>query len=471
MIRRMVAVVVALVAVVPAVLDRSRPAAQAAHFGELVNAPTPFGRSTERLSSFWYCPALPSRSSDRASVRVLNPGITDLSGTITIWENERPEPTLVPITVPAGASKSVDVAATRPGDVDAAMIEVVGGEVFVEASVRVGANSTSAPCASSVSDTWSFADGSTEVDATYRLAVFNPFPTDTVVDVDVITEDGVESGGAGRGVVVSGRSMRVINVNEQSRRSSLASVVVRARGSKVVVGRLLTFNNNDRKGLVAGVASAGQAPLWWFAGGGTDTNVSEQLVILNSNSDRAELELSVFPINPAAVPEQAASKLVQQVSVSPNSSLIVPVAIEGLPKGPLALEVRSTNDVAVVVERVVNERTNTSRRTSAVAGSPVLAQRWYLVEGPASSAIADEQLAIVNPSGSATKVTVRQLVPGGERVVLEQDLAPGEVARVILTSVSAADVVSLYVRADSPIVVERKRNTAGAPWSLAIPIL
>ncbi|MCU1345352.1 MAG: hypothetical protein JWL70_1618 [Acidimicrobiia bacterium] len=476
-----VVVVLLLVLLIPALIERGRSSAKAAGFGELLHEPLPFGRVAERISSSWFCAALPSGTGDKGLLRVLNPGIADLSGTVTIWENERPDATKVAIVVPAGSSKVVDVSSARPGDVNAAMVEMIGGEVFVESTVKTGPTTVTASCASNVANTWSFVEGSTELNTNYRLAIFNPLPADTVVDIDTITQDqgngaaGFAAGGAGKGVVVNGRSLKVISVNEQARRAGRVSVVVRSRGGKVVVGRLLSLNTSTRQGLIAGVASAGDSTSWWWAGAemGTGTNApTEQVVIANPSEDRAELDLSIYPATPPADP---ATQLVKQVSIPPQSVISVDISgTAGLPPGPHAIELESSNGVPVVAERVVDERTRTTRRVSAVAGSPVLAKQWYLVEGAATtpaSGVADEEIAVMNPTSAAVKVSVRQVVPGGSRVLSEVDVAPGVPTRIKLAGVSATEVVSLFVRADTPIVVERRRLTSGAPWSLAIPVL
>lgn len=472
--RRLAVLALVLVALlIPAVVDRGGTTAHAVQFGEMLHEPLPFGRVSERISSTWFCPALPARTGEKGTVRVLNPGIGDLTGTVTIWENERPEPTKVAITVPAGSSKLVDVSAANPGDVNAAMVEMIGGEVYVESTVKVGASTVAASCASSVASTWSFAEGSTDLNTTYRLAIFNPLPGDTVVDVDTITDDdGFTAGGAGKGVVVEGQSLRVINVNEQARRAGRVSLTVRSRGGNVVVGRLLTLNTSARQGLIAGVATAGDSSSLWWAGGDIATGASEQVLVMNANEDRAELDLSIYPATP---PSDPATQLVRQVSVPPQSVVSVDISgIAGLPAGAHSLELESTNGVPVVAERVIDEKTKTARRISAVAGSPVVAQRWYLVEGAATtpaSAVADEEVAVMNPTSTPVKVSVRQVVPGGSRVLSEVDVAPGVPARIKLSGVSATEVVSLFIRADTPIVVERRRLTTNAPWSLAIPVL
>lgn len=461
----------ALVAAVAA--DQARPDPQLAQFGNRLGLPGPAVRVDPRLSSTWYCPGVPARQSGDGVVSILNPGIEPVAATVTVFENEVVDTTSTSLTVPPGQVVRVDLATVRPSDMDAVLVEAVGGEVVVEQRARTTAGEGGSACASDVARQWFFADGSTDdgpdgAGASYRLTVFNPFAADAVVDITYLTPDGPKSAQDTEALVVPGRTLQVINLNEAIRRESQLSVVASTRSGSVVIGRVLAFDGSGaRQGLLANVASPTLSTSWWFPGGGIDTGITERIVLANPGEDRAEVELSVYLADPGS-----GSTVPLAVSVPPLTSVVVDVAsVQGMVAGPHAIGVSSLNGVEVMAERVVDDASGETPRTSAVVGAHTTATQWYLAEGVASSAIDAEVVAVANPTGSPVSVEIRQIVPGGaSREVAVVELGPAAVARVPLTDVSDAEVVTLWVRADTPIVVERRLRD-GVPWTMAVPAL
>ena len=471
--RRAVVLALVLVALlIPAVIDRGGTTADAVQFGELLHEPVPFGRVSERISSSWFCPALPARSGEKGSVRVLNPGIADLTGTVTIWENERPEPIRLPISVAPGSSKSVDIIAANPGDVNTAMVEMVGGEVYVESTVKVGASTVAAYHArrarpalgrsskdrptSTPPIGWRY---STRFPAT-PWWMWTPSPTRTA------SRPGARQGSGGKRPESEG------DKRERAGPPGRAlSLVVRSRGGNVVVGRLLALNTTTRQGLIAGVATAGDASSLWWAGGDTATGAAEQVLVLNANEDRAELDLSIYP---ATAPTNPATQLVRQVSVPPQSVVAVDIsgiAAAGRPARPGVGVNQRSQGGGRAGDRRKDQGGAPGERGGRVPGGGaalVLGGRRRHCTGfgrGRRGGGGDE------PTSTAVKVSVRQVVPGGSRVLSEVDVAPGVPARIKLSGVSATEVLSLFVRADTPIVVERRRLREQRTVVVGYPVL
>lgn len=471
--RRWLALLVPAALVGAVVADQGRPEPAPAQFGSRLGLPGPAVRVDPRLSSTWYCPGAPARAAGDGTISILNPGLDPVVTTLTVFENEVAETAATTVTVPPGEVLGIDLFELRPSDMNAVLVEAVGGEVVVEQQIRTSIGIGGSACASDVATNWYFAEGSTDdapdgAGASYRLMVFNPFVADAVVDVSYVTPEGPAFAQDTEAMVIPGRSLRVINLNEAIRREAQLAVAVATRSGSVVIGRLLTYDGTgSRQGVLASVASPTLATTWWFPGGGVDDGVTERVVISNPNEDRAELELNVYPADPGAgVPVPLA------VSVAPASSVVIDAAsIQGMVPGPHAVQVESLNGVAVMAERVVDDSSGEFRRSSAVVGAHTTSTQWYLGFGASSAAIDGQVLAVANPTGTPVTVEIRQLVAGGaSREVAVVELGPAAMARVSLGEVTDASVVALWVRADTPVVVERKLRD-GVPWAMAVPAL
>ena len=117
-----------------------------------------------------------------------------------------------------------------------------------------------APCSTFSSDTWYFPAVVTTRDATARLTLFNPFPGDASVDIEVAFDTGVRQPTALSGLVVPAGTTRVVDLGEQVQRREQFSVTVETRSGGVVAELAQRF---DGSGDVADQRDCG-----WFPGAG-----------------------------------------------------------------------------------------------------------------------------------------------------------------------------------------------------------
>ena len=152
----------------------------------------PVGADEDAVASTWYCAGGTAGAGGAADhlVVVTNVGGTPVSGRVQAFPvNADPGPPAA-FEVPAGGRRALRVGDLVVADHAAALVEMRGGPVFVEHEVRGPTGHDLSRCASRPSSSWYFPWGQTTLGSTLRLALFNPFPGDAVVDVTFDTEDG-----------------------------------------------------------------------------------------------------------------------------------------------------------------------------------------------------------------------------------------------------------------------------------------
>lgn len=474
--RRLAALaVVAAVAIAGNLVDRTPPEQASAVFGIETTSEMPIAPVGDALTTAWFCPGVPAPADGTAGgvVSVLNPADVPLQGQLTFVPSEG-----------AAVVQPLEVApftrlAVRPSDVArapvvAVLVEVYGTNAVVEQTATSEAGLSTTACASAAGTTWYAADGATTVDASSALVVFNPFPDDASVTVTFATEEGPRTPQSLRNYVVPARSVRVIDVDETVLRNTLVSSTVTAGSGRVVVGRLQTYNQPPRRGLVAGLVSPYAGTDWWFANGRKGAGIAERVVLYNPTEDEATVDITVFPSEAAAEPVAPIS-----VTLAPTSSQVVDIAAnEAVPEGVHSILVAST-DVPIVAERSFDLTGEGRQATTDQVGSPLIASSWYSVTGAPDGG--GSTLTVANPTGEDTSFTVFVLGTAGATPLPSADgiaLPRAGTVRVDLTEAGVAGA-PLLVQADpanarAALVVERfvtpGPDAPGATSYLAIPV-
>ncbi|MBA2437219.1 MAG: hypothetical protein H0V52_02570, partial [Acidimicrobiia bacterium] len=261
--------IVVLVAVLAgmALLDVADPTP--APFGAAGAFAMPTADDPSSLSSTWFCAASANVDEGASGLEVLvaNYGDEPRSGTVT-WMPEGSEPVLRPIEIPAHDGLVLDADEAVEAGAVSAVVELDGGGVAVEHAVTAGSRRSVAPCASSASDRWYLANGSTARDADQVLVLFNPFPADAVVDVAFATDQGRDQPEALQGLPVPAGSTTRISVGEFVRRREVTATTVSTRTGRLVVDRLQRFDASvGRSGLSLALAAPAPAEVWTFPAG------------------------------------------------------------------------------------------------------------------------------------------------------------------------------------------------------------
>jgi hypothetical protein len=444
---------VALAALVGAVaadrLDRpARPVALAA--AEPPGGPTmaPAGAT----SAAWYCPGGPLATIDQADVTVslANTTARPLDARFTALPAGSGDPVERIIQVPALDSTTVRLADLLDGTTPAGASIVGPGGLVAQQSIKTPEGAAVGPCASSASDRWYTAIGSTAAGTNLYVPLLNPFPDDAIVGLSFATDQGRAVPGDLQGVVVPGRSLKVVDIGEHVRRRDGVSVEVVARRGRLVAGRNFRKGNGSSTAL----AAPSPAPTWYIPGGVRTEGVTNRLVVANpSDQDvevSVELRLQEGVIEPftLAVPAQDRAEL----------NLDDPRVPRGI---PYAIAARSLEEVPIVAERSTESRAG----RSDVLGGRDPDRAWVAVVGGPRG---QDGLAIYNAGEGQAEVTVTPL--DGDGVPLTGGnlrVDPGVRGSLRLDDKLPGKGAAVLVESNQPLVVERDSGD-GAPTQGAV---
>lgn len=424
----------------------------------------PVAAPTSALSSTWFC-AGGTASPDPvdgivadAAVTVANAGEEARNGTITVVPVEG-EAKTVPLQVGARTRARVLLRDVVAAPYAAALVELDGGDVVVDQDVSGPLGISTAPCASSASDRWYLAEGSTAREDSMRLAIYNPFPEDAIVDLSFATDQGRAVPSAFTGLVVKGGRLQVVKVEDHVRRRNNVAVTAVARSGRIVVDRLQL-----RGGAVKGISLALAAPrpetTWTFPEGLVSDGLAERFHVYNPTGKEAQVSLELRLAEGTAEPFD--------LTVPPRERVtIVASEEERVPRGVgHAATVLSLNGVPVVAERSI-AATAPAERTgiSDALGIPSAAERWVLAAGSATATL-DEWVVVVNPGPKDAVLSVRGLASGQFQAIEGLQgvaLAAGRRTAIRLTDHAARADLSLLVTSSAPVVVERGVYAVGTP--------
>lgn len=328
----------------------------------------------DALASTWYCAAGTGDQGGMAdhSVTVFNPADRAVGVTITVYGGllassspttaEAPDAAPVPGTAPAPGARSFQLAAhdrveLRLGRVVsaplvAALVEAAGGPVAVEHRV-VGPHGVDVgPCASATAPVWHLASGATTRDAREVVVLFNPFPTDAIVDIAFATDAGSREPVRFQGFPVAAGTVVGVNIGDDVAREPQVSATLRTRIGRVVVERLQEFDGSlGTEGLALGLGVPRASTTWAFADGGIAEGRTERIVVYNPGGKRADVEVRVLPTTdePGPVPQPF------RLSIRSGGFTVVDYGAEErvAPGVEHATVVRATNGEPVVAERAL----------------------------------------------------------------------------------------------------------------------
>lgn len=201
------------------------------------------------------------------------------------------------LDIPAGASIDVHVA-DHSDDPDAAtMVESFADGIVVEQGIDAPDRDDFevVPCATQASSTWYFPAGSTLRGSTQWLAILNPFSGDAVVDVQLLTSDGVRRPSALQSLSVAARSRSVVLVNEHADRKTIVGVIVRVRdGRRVIAQQTIVHENVEgRSGVSTSIGATRPATRATFVTGIRQGRSQRLLFIMNPQPVPTEVDIQL----------------------------------------------------------------------------------------------------------------------------------------------------------------------------------
>ncbi len=433
------------------------------------------------LGSTWYCAAGTATGTAQGEaeqyLHMANASSAPVHGRLTVYPSEG-APVTSAVDIAALARADVRVSDLVRAPYASVLAEFDGGEVAVQHELLGPTGRSVSACASGPAATWYFPNATTRSGAKLLLTLFNPFPTDAVVDLSFEAEDGARTPQAFQGLVVPGGKVTTIDVGEVvTLRQELATNVT-VRSGRVVAEQLQIIG--DAEGFPPGVAAMLGAPsaepVWIFPDGVGADAYQERFVLFNPTDSEAQVDVEVLLDDP----ETNGVAEPFEVSVPPRRYTSIDVFGDGrVPVGVAhAAVVRTRNDVPVVAQRViVGQQGSAQRGVGYTLGSPVVAGRWLapLATLPGVSGAA---LIVFNPSPTDT-VTFSARVFGGGRYETVEGLDGATVpplGRVIVDVGGGGfgfDGPGLEIETDGALVAESRFGFANGndlSYLIAIPV-
>lgn len=187
-------------------------------------------------SSAWFCAGATGTGGNAVTDMIMtNPTPKAVTGTVTTVST-----TAVPVSTVVGVPAETQIGVATPATTGPSASTVVfgGGGLGVTQTVNGPLGISAAPCASTTSSHWYFADGSTDGGNTLSLSLFNPAATVAVVDVTFVTSTGLVAPPAYQGIDVPADSLVVENIGDHVQNNPDVATTVASLSGAVVAAEL-----------------------------------------------------------------------------------------------------------------------------------------------------------------------------------------------------------------------------------------
>lgn len=456
----MLVLVVALL--VAAIAVERRPDGEPGVPAAAAVAAVPTASRPGSLGSTWFCAAGTATGDENGEaeqvLHIANASEASMRGRLTAYPSEGASVTrdieLAPL-----ARQAVRVSDLVRAPFASVLAEFDAGEVAVQHELVGPSGRSLSACASAPASGWYFPQATTRAGAKLLLTLFNPFPTDAVVDVTFEAEDGARTPQPYQGLVVEGGRVTTLDVSEVVTLRQELATAVSVRSGRVITEQTLIVT--DAEGLPPSLAAMLGAPrpesIWLFPDGIGADAYEERFVLYNPDDQTAEVDVEVLLDDP----ETNGIAEPFEVSVQPRRYAIVDVFGDGrVPVGVAhAAVVRVRNDVPVVAQRVVVGTEGSAQRgVGYTLGSPVVAGRWLAPVGslPGASGAA---VILYNPSPTES-LTFSARVFGGSRFEIIEGLDGATLAPLGRLVIDVGpdgrgfESPALEIESDAPLVAE-----------------
>lgn len=386
--RRMPAVVLIVAAFAAiVVVSRDRIAADAPTFSVSASGWMPAAPPPDGVTETWFCPGVPATGADDVGGEIVIANRADerLVGTALLM-NEAGDNRRLDIEIEQYGIVRLDLDATLPGEMVAAVVEIEGGGAIVEQWSLHPSGDSHAACANATSDTWYLADGFTVEGSLDQIVLANPYEQTVVANLSFATREGPRQPASYRGLTIEPRSVRVIDLGAPgagAQSEPLLAVSVETARGRLVVGRSQRFLGGGRLGTQVTLAQPALRNQWWFANGSRGDGTSGEYTIYNPTDESVEVDILFLGIESPLVLDPVEVPARQVVTIDPST-----YDIGDLPAGRhAAVFATSTNQSSIVVERAVTQTDGDRVGTTVAPGAPprqdgYLATTWHVASGP-----------------------------------------------------------------------------------------
>ena len=441
-----------------ALVDRfvDRPITKLAAAANDAGTAGPLASAQDSGSSLWFCPSGESADGADTIITIVNPTNQAGTGSVSFLGNAGQRAT-ANVQIGAYARLDVRAAETLSATGVGAIVEVNVGGLGVEQKVIRGGQTYGATCATSTSNAWYFADGTTTLGASSVLSVLNPFGEDAVLDISFVTERGAARPNDLQGFLVPASSMRRIDIGAYVRRRSQVSTVLKARVGRVAVDQT-TSPDGARFSIVNGAPTLGSS--WYFPAGRTNGVLRERYVLFNPTARDVSAQIDVVVEGGEVEPFELDVPARSRVDLIPNEE-------SRIARDADYSVVVATDSPSLVVQRTLRASGIYRAGFATTLGSRRSAAAW-LIPDVVASATRDDTISILNPTDTPTAVSLI-LNSGGEGDIASSDSATGDVVSVDgKAPVALAGAENLLVKGSSRVTVRLSDFAAVASGSLVI---
>ena len=391
-----------------------------------------------------FCPP-PPRSAESATSLVLGT-LSDEAVPVGTGAEDRVE-------LPAGRTLMMKAETSR--DLVGYGAEVLGSAVtsFTGKVAGLGA----ARCSRSASPRWFFAEGSSALGAEQRFVIYNPFPDEAVVGIDLFTPAGPQgNANLSEGIAVPAGETVVIELNEFIRQQRFVAASIVANRGRVIAWRALQVSSEDRpEGVQFSLGATTPWHEWFFPEGAVADGYDERVSLFNPTDEEAVATVSLVTGEQTLQPP----KLVEVV-VPPQTLQPLPLReyVGGSDKqaGGVAVVVRTTSG-RLVAERTVYYDSTELTGVASEVGSARTATEWFV--GPSVASPDTDSVVLLNPGAEEATVSLSLRRPGSDPLeparLQEIAIKAGTRLKIPLGEWTRGATLAVVVTSDRGIVVER----------------
>ena len=473
-----VPILVALIAIVAAaiVFDNRESSSQAGAVraaGAAAGASVP---SENSLSTSWYCAEGTSTPDGRADETVLIASVADTASeaTVTVMPGGEAAPVSRTVRLDPREEKRVRVADVLATPEPAVVVEVVGGQAVVAHELVANGDLATEPCARGAASDWYFADGTTLKGAQQYLVLFDPFGDDAIVDVSLVTDDGVQEPDALQAISVPRRSRVTIPMSDLVPRQRSVAVHVHARTGRVVAERTQIFDGTAsdgevvRQGIAVSLGALSPRREWYFPYGTTLEGAIGEIAIANFGALPTTVEVNVMLDGDQSLAPQQSDIPAHSVTTVDVGSLVP--ADQRYAVTVIARDAEGDTGPVVAEMLASWPSSSSSPGVAAALGSTRLAERWVIAL-PAGDV--EGIITVVNPGTAPLTATLLVYDAGdttGPPSAPERAIEAGRFALFDLVDVGAGGDHVLVVTSDRPVAVGATfTGPGGADITPAIP--
>lgn len=339
-------------------------------------------------------------------------------------------------------------------------VSVVGYDAPVTAGAAFGFpfGTGAAPCATTASDIWYFAQGNTDNQFNQRIILYNPFPEEASVRITLYKKNGTRSPSLLSDRPVGANEHAIIDfVDDTDPMGKVGAEIVASRG-RIVAWRSMTVRLDGRpQGTEFSLGASQPATDWYFPAGGADDETFTSIEVLNPGDGEASITVSL------ATPRgRIEHPSLEQIVIPPTSAR--PLDLKKVLQGeeiPESFGVIVRSNSAVVAERTIGSTGLRPGRSSEV-GATAAARQWTLP--PVGVGATEDRLVVMNPGNEGARVQVALARLDGAPVEPKQlrvTVRRGTTLELGLGRWQGQAPFAALVRSSQPVVVERSAQYAG----------